>query len=139
MQQDNFTLWEDAGFKVITLSNPHTPKKEGAHLVVLPKKEIVAAWEDVKTSGEVFVLASKVCKTLKRLNLGDWFNIQANGNWGLLPGKKPSFHVHIYARIKGSDSWGKPVQLPDLPGTFQNEPLAQKDISLLVRALAEDL
>ncbi|MDP4001061.1 MAG: hypothetical protein Q8P83_02370 [bacterium] len=139
MKQDSFILWEDTDFKVITPSNPHTPKKEGAHLVVIPKKETASAWEDLQISGKTFILAGKVCRTLKRLRLGDWFNIQANGNWGLLPGKKPSFHVHIYTRIKGSDTWGKPVQLPDLPGTFQNEPLSQKDISLLVKALAEDL
>lgn len=139
MKEESFILWENTDFKIITPSNPHTPQKEGVHLVVLPKKQIASAWEDIETGGKAFMLAGRVCKTLKRLNFGDWFNLQANGNWGLHPGKKPLFHIHIYARIKESDTWGKPVKLPDLPGTFQHEPMSQEDISLLTKALKDDL
>ena len=75
---------------------------------------------------------------MKELKLAPWFNLQANGNWGLLPGNKPWFHIHVYARRKGK-TWAMPVQLPLTPGTFHNKPMTEKERKILSEALNKRL
>lgn len=131
---NNFVLWEDENFVVKTPFNPHLAYREGPHLVIVPRANLKFAWEDIKTSTGAFELAAKVCKIMDDIDFTPWFNIQANGNWGLLPGATPFFHVHIYGRNK-TDSWGKPVTLPEAPGTYQNEPMPETDRARLTHAL----
>lgn len=70
---------------------------------------------------------------MEKIQFAPWFNIQANGNWGLLPGNQPFFHVHIYGRNK-TLSWGKPIVLPEAPGTYQNAPMPESDRTTLTEA-----
>lgn len=138
MMKEKWILWEDEKFKVITPQNPHIPLKEGLHVKVLPKTEVISAWQDVDLCAETFKLAAKVCQIMKKLKLAPWFNLQANGNWGLLPGKTSRFHVHVYARRKGK-TWGMSLQLPLIPGTFKNPPMTEKERERLSQALKENL
>ena len=71
---------------------------------------------------------------MEELQLAPWFNLQANGNWGLLPGNSPRFHVHIYARRRGK-TWGMPVQLPFAPRTYHNKPITKEERENLSDAL----
>ena len=127
-------LWENDKFAIKTPSNPHIPYIEGLHLVVAPKETFDAAWSNVDISTEVFKLASEACKIMVDLDVAPWFNIQANGNWGLLPGNSPFFHVHIYGRNKTAN-WGKPIVLPELPNTFENQEMPEIDRKMLIAAL----
>jgi diadenosine tetraphosphate (Ap4A) HIT family hydrolase len=129
-----FTLWENDSFTIKTPDNPHIPYTEGAHIIVAPKQEVANAWTDVELSEITFRLASRVCQTMEKLQFAPWFNIQANGNWGLLPGGRPFFHVHVYGRNK-TKMWGKPVALPEAPGTYQNDPMPESDRAALAEAL----
>lgn len=131
-----FTLWEDDNFIVSTPKNPHLPYIEGPHVVVVPKQQVANAWQDIDVSTETFKLASEVCKVMEDLQLAPWFNIQANGNWGLLPGAEPFFHIHIYGRNKTA-TWGKPITLPEAPKTYQNEPMPEVDQVRLADAFSE--
>lgn len=67
-----------------------------------------------------------------------WFNLQANGNWGLLPGASPFFHIYIYGRNK-TDSWGKPIILPIEPKTYSNAPMPEGDRTILADKLSVEL
>ncbi|MGZ6005630.1 MAG: hypothetical protein ACXWLH_05820 [Candidatus Saccharimonadales bacterium] len=131
-----FTLWEDETFSISTPKNPHFPYSEGLQVIVSPKHEVHNAWEDVELSGSTFKLASQVCKIMAELKFAPWFNIQANGNWGLLPGNTPFFHVHIYGRNK-TESWGKPIKLPDAPGIYKNDPMPATDQEKLKEAFKQ--
>lgn len=133
-----FTLWEDDAFVISTPKNPHFPYTEGQHIIVSPKHEIPNAWSDTELAGATFLLASRVCKIMDDLKLAPWFNIQANANWGLLPGNTPFFHVHIYGRQKTA-SWGKPITLPELPGTYHNDPMPEADREKLANELKQQL
>lgn len=133
-----FTLWENDAFAVSTPKNPHLPYSEGPHVVVAPKGEAANAWQDVDLAQATFKLAAQVCKLMEDLRLAPWFNIQANGNWGLLPGAEPFFHVHIYGRNK-TDSWGKPIVLPEAPRTYQNDSMPEADREKLVEELKKQL
>jgi diadenosine tetraphosphate (Ap4A) HIT family hydrolase len=133
-----FTLWENDLFEVSTPKNPHVPYAEGPHVIVAPKQEIPNAWTDIELSAAMFRLASQVCQVMAKIQLAPWFNIQANGNWGLLPGSQPFFHVHIYGRNKTS-RWGKPILLPEVPKTYQNEPMPETDRKTLSQALKSSL
>lgn len=73
---------------------------------------------------------------MEDLHIAPWFNIQANGNWGLLPGAEKFFHIHIYGRNK-TNAWGKPLILPELPGIYQNEPMPESDRAILIEALKQ--
>jgi diadenosine tetraphosphate (Ap4A) HIT family hydrolase len=136
---DQWTLWEDARFKVWTTSNPHLPPEEGCHLLVAPKDPPAHAWADPAVTAATFGLTARVCQVLERLGLIDWANLQANGNWGLLPGGKPHLHVHIYGRRKGGTTWAQPVDLPKSPGAFGFAPLSEDDRARIGAALAEAL
>jgi diadenosine tetraphosphate (Ap4A) HIT family hydrolase len=51
-------------------------------------------------------------KVLERLGPADWVSLQANGNWGLLPGATPHLHVHIDGRRRGDKTWAQPQLSP---------------------------
>lgn len=136
MSHDSFLLWENNEFIVLTLSNPHVSYNEGVHLIVSSKLKQPTAWEDPELSGRMFKLAARVSKALVESGLAPWVNIQSNGNWGLLPGETGSFHIHLYGRNK-TERWGKPILLPELPGTFRNDPMPESDRMLLVWALKQ--
>lgn len=133
-----FTLWENDAFSISTPKNPHLPYIEGAHIIVSPKREAPNAWTDLELSATTFRLASQACQVMEKMQFAPWFNIQANGNWGLLPGGQPFFHVHIYSRNKTS-TWGKPVVLPEAPGTYQNDPMPEGDRTALSQAFKSAL
>jgi len=135
---DFFILWENDSFVIITLHNPHLAYSEGLHVIVSPKRTVANAWEDADLAAATFKLAAQACKIMEDKELAPWFNIQANGNWALLFGKKPSFHVHILGRNK-TESWGKPVTLPEAPGTYHNAPMPQTDREVLITAFSEQL
>jgi len=130
---NNYLLWEDDTTIVCTPFNPHLSYHEGIHIIVKPKAEVGTAWQDAELTGRLFSLASKVCKVAEALELSPWFNLQANGNWGLLRGAEPFFHIHIYGRNK-TENWGKPVVLPETPGTYQHAPMPEIDRMKLIAA-----
>lgn len=135
---NNYLLWENDKFIVKTPFNPHLSYTEGLHIVVMTKTNEKNAWEDPEISGTTFKLAAKVCQIAEELHLAPWFNIQSNGNWGLLPDGAPWFHVHIYGRNK-TQSWGKPITLPEAPKTFNNEPMPEADRIKLTAAFKASL
>lgn len=138
MLGNNHLLWENELFIICTPFNPHLPYTEGPIVIVKTKEDVSHAWQDPVLSGKAFELAAKVCQTMERLSLASWYNIQANGNWGLLPDAKPFFHIYIYGRNK-TERWAKPIILPDAPGTYRNDSMPDEDRNLLIDALVKDL
>ncbi|MBA2279510.1 hypothetical protein H0V99_03685 [Candidatus Saccharibacteria bacterium] len=130
---NSYTLWENDIFIVSTPYNPHLPYREGMHIVAAPKRKMANAWTDVDLAADTFRLAAMVCKLIEKLQLSPWFNLQANGNWGLLPGAEPFFHIHIYSRNK-TETWAKPLVLPEAPRTYQNDPMPKADRIILIEA-----
>lgn len=138
MLGNNFLLWENDIFIVCTPFNPHLPYSEGPIVVVKPKADIRTSWQDPGLTGQAFELSARVCKVMESLSMTPWFNLQANGNWGLLPGATPFFHIYIYGRNK-TNSWGRPIILPVAPKTYQNDPMPKSDRSVLIEALKAEL
>lgn len=135
---DFFILGENDAFIISTPHNPHLAYSEGLHVIISPKHKVSSAWADADLAADTFRLAAKACKVMKDLGFAPWFNIQANGNWGLLPNRTPSFHVHILGRNK-TESWGKPVVLPEAPGTYDNDPMPEADRESLTVAFRQQL
>lgn len=136
---ERWIRWQDERFVVSTSDNPHLPPEEGCHLLVQTNEPPPHAWADPALTGEAFALTARVCRVLERLGLVDWVNLQANGNWGLLPGGSPHFHIHVYGRRKIGQTWAQPVQLPKAPGQFGFSPLSESDRDRIAAALAESL
>lgn len=130
---NNFLLWENEEFIIKTPFNPHTSYEEGLHIIVTTQGDYETAWQSPAITGRVFELAAKASKIIEEQGLAPWLNLQANGNWGLLPNANKFFHVHIYGRNK-TDSWGKPITLPELPSTYKNEPMPEADRATLIEA-----
>jgi diadenosine tetraphosphate (Ap4A) HIT family hydrolase len=130
---NNYLLWENDEFIVKTPFNPHIAYSEGLHVIVAPKQDVRSAWENTELAGRAFALAAEACKVMEDVRLAPWFNIQANANWGLLPGATPFFHLHIYGRNK-TGRWAKPIILPEAPKTYQNDPMPESDRAMLIEA-----
>lgn len=130
----NIELWRGSKFEIITISNPHIPPSEGNHIIIFPLNPEPHSWSNPELTGEAFRLAAQVSKIEESLGLAPWFNLMANGNWGLLPGKTPSFHVHVYGRRKGK-TWAQPFPFPVSPDSFENEPMTDEEITCLREAL----
>lgn len=135
----HYILWQNKDFIVTAPKAPHISLREGCHLGVFAKKPLASAWQDCRLAGKAFALASKVAGIIIDIDLVQWANIQFNGNWGLLPGKNPYFHLHIYGRKKLSPHWATPVPLPRLPKTFNFPPLPLAEIKLLKKEFASKL
>lgn len=138
MKNESWTLFSNGEFEVFTPFNPHISAEEGLHIIVVPEAEVESALVDENLCAETFRVAAKVAQAMKELKLAPWFNLQANGNWGLLPGSTPWFHVHVYARRKGK-TWGMPVQIPLAPGTYHNEPMTEQEREDLSETLKKHL
>lgn len=138
MLGNNYLLWENDDFIIKTPFNPHVPYGEGLHIVIVPKADIRMAWQDSDVSAEVFRLGAKSCAIMEREGFAPWFNLQANGNWGLLPGETLFFHLHVYGRNK-TDRWGKPILLPEARGTYRNDPMPEVDRERLAELFAQEL
>ena len=136
MLGNNFLLWENGEFVIKTPFNPHIPYSEGAHLIVTSKLELETAWANPEVSAKTFEIAAKACQVMKDLGIAPWFNIQSNGNWGLLSGGKTFFHIHIYGRNQTAN-WGRPITLPELPGTYQNKPMPESARTILINGFKQ--
>lgn len=129
-----FTLWENEDFAISTPKNPQIPYSEAPHIIVSPKQEVPSAWADPDLAGRAFTLSARACKIMEEVGIAPWFNLQANGNWGLLPGNTPFFHIHIYGRKRESASWAKPLVLPEAPGSYEYEPMPEAERAKLIDA-----
>ena len=138
MLGNNYLLWEDDAFFVCTPFNPHLPYSEGPIVVIKPKADIANSWQEPNITGTAFKLSAKVCQVMEKLNMTQWFNLQANGNWGLLPDASPHFHIYIYGRNK-TESWAKPIILPVAPKTYNNDPMPESDRNALANKLKYSL
>lgn len=136
MLGNNFLLWENDSFVIKTPFNPHVPYSEGLHLIVTSKIVFENAWAKPEISAEAFKLSAKACRVMEGIEMAPWFNIQSNGNWGLLSDGQRFFHIHIYGRNRTS-TWGKPITLPELPGTYENEPMPESDRNTLIKAFEQ--
>ena len=135
---NNYVLWRDDECIVKTPFNPHTSYEEGANVIVQPVHEIPSASRDPELAGRVFTLAAKVARVMEDIELAPWTNIQSNGNWGLLPGSTPFFHVYVYGRNR-TERWGKPIIIPEAPKTYHNEPMPEADRLKLAETLKNSL
>ncbi len=133
---NNFVLWQNNEFVVKTPFNPHASYSEGLNVIVAPIKDIQTAWQDPELTGQAFLLAAKVAQIITREGFAPWVNLQANGNWGLLPGATPFFHIYVYGRNK-TERWAKPIIIPEQPNTYKNDPMPEADRDRLAELLRQ--
>lgn len=138
MLGNNYLLWENQQFIICTPFNPHYAYIEGPIVIIKSKQDLAHSWESPTVTGHAFELAAKAAKILEQLNLAPWFNLQSNGNWGLLSGSSPFFHVYIYGRNE-TERWAKPLVLPEAPKTYNNDPMPESDRDKLVAAFKAEL
>lgn len=138
MLGNNYLLWENDEFIICTPFNPHVSYSEGPVVLIKVKADMSHAWQDPKITGRAFELAAKVCRVMEQMQMAPWFNIQTNGNCGLIDSAQPFFHVYIYGRNR-TDRWAKPIILPEVPKTYNNDPMPEADRLRLAASLKFEL
>lgn len=114
-------IFETENFTVCVSGAPHIPREEGGHMWVRAKnrqisctgelspKEATEAVRLVMLTGEAMIAGMKK-RGVEIIRI----NYQENGNWAYKAGKKPVFHVHLYARTENqkTQTWPEALYLP---------------------------
>jgi len=135
-------IYRGKHFVVRILPKPHVDRKEGGHLIISPKVEVV---DRTKLSKEqalelmklTIIFGGAMMRVLPKrgIKLGR-INYQDNGNWALKEGKG-HLHVHLYGRAKNSviQQYGEALYFPPKGSNVytHNKPLNAGDVkSILV-------
>ena len=138
-------LYETAYFKATAPLKPHIAREDGGHLILKPKQKCASradlSPEQAKDCmrctmllGEAMIRGMKTRGvTIERINYQD------NGNWAFLRGKDPSFHIHLYGRVRNCarQPFGQALFFPDPEDAYYAGllPLDDSDI----RAIREQI
>ena len=137
-------IYQTKNFRVAAADKPHITRRDGGHIVIIPKKKVVertkfspkVAIEFIRLSmivGEAFkIVMNRNGVDLERINYQD------NGNWSVFKPEGPHFHLHLYGRAK-IQKYGQATYFPhikDNPKFYEkNERLNKKDIADLKKEI----
>lgn len=136
-------LYQTKTFSVVTpLTKPHIPREEGGHLMIcatekyFPDRTAFSPEEAVELMRLSMLTAEAFPAAMAERGVAiDRINFQENGNWALLSGRPPVFHLHLYARQIGSRSqiWGEALFFPDPhdPRYESFAPLTEEDCAAI--------
>lgn len=134
-------------FKAIAPLKPHVAREDGGHIIIKPKEKCTSRTDlspqrakDVMRFtmllGEAMIAAMKDRGvTIERINYQD------NGNWAFHYGRAPSFHVHLYGRVKDSarQQFGQALVFPTPEDEYYIglAPLDEDDMQAIREKVAE--
>ncbi len=131
-------IYETKNIKVESTDNPLIDRKDGGHILIIPKKSKEHRWQlKPKLAEEVMVLSMIVGEAMFKAmnNRGikmDRINFQDNGNWSIGTKRKNKFHIHLFGRARNSkyQKRGESINFPLKKTKFWKElkPLNKKDI-----------
>ncbi len=102
-------IYETVNFFVYVPKKQHISREDGGHLCIVAKDNKIKSRLnlDPKMAKEFIRLSTLVGEAmingLKRRNIDiEIINYQENGNWSHLINNDPTFHLHLYGRVKNS-------------------------------------
>lgn len=101
-------IYETENFRVVIPENPHIPREDGGHIMIVSKNNIFSRVDMTRDEAHEFIdlsiivgRAFKIAMNKLGINV-EWINYQENGNWSFKYQKFPHFHMHIYGRVENS-------------------------------------
>ena len=101
-------IYETENFQVKAADKPHVDREDGGHIVIAPKRKIVARTElEPREAIELMRLTMVVGEAFttvmnqRGVDIGR-INYQDNGNWSVFKPEGPHMHVHLYGRAKSA-------------------------------------
>lgn len=141
-------IYETETFKAIVNNKPHISREDGGHIRIKSKEKNFESRFDLspKEAKEVMRLTMLVGEAMingmkkRGINI-ERINYQDNGNWAYLKGSKPSFHIHLYGRVKNCSRqpFGEALYFPNPKDEYYNNlnPLDDSDIESIRTQIKE--
>lgn len=140
-------IYETENFIVCVPNIPHIPREDGGHIWIRSKEKHFCSRLDLNPKEAIEVMrltmliSESMIKGMKSRNINiERINYQENGNWAYLKRNKPTFHIHLYGRIKNSKTqvFGEALVFPNKDtGFYDNfEPLNTCDINAIQNQIA---
>ncbi|MBW2992521.1 HIT domain-containing protein [Candidatus Woesearchaeota archaeon] len=125
----------------LPLFKPHIDRKDGGHLVIIPRKHVTDRKDFTKNEANEFMLLSMLIGNTMENALPKngidlaIINYQDNGNWSVDSPIGPHLHLHLYGRARNSkkQKHGQALVFPPKGDSYYktNKPLNKKDEQLL--------
>ena len=141
-------VYETAFFKATAPKKPHVAREDGGHIIIKPKEKCESRTDLSPEQAKDLVrftmfLGEAMIRGMKTRGVViERINYQDNGNWAFLRGKDPSFHVHLYGRVRNCarQPFGQALCFPDPEDAYYVglTPLDEEDMQT-IRAEAERL
>lgn len=143
---DTKLIYETENFRVGVPHNPHVSREEGGHLWIMGKRYIKDRYDlSPKEATEVMRLTMLIGEAMidgmKRRGITiERINFQDNGNWSYLRGTEPTFHIHLYGRVKDSkvQKWGEALNFPNPNTDFYDNmiPFNDEDVEEIKKSVS---
>ncbi len=136
---NDVVIYETENFVGAVPRIPHIPRLDGGHIWIRAKEKYFESRNDFEPKEAIEVmrltmlLGEAMIKAMRNRGLQiERINYQENGNWAYQDGKKPTFHVHLYGRVKNSktQTFGEALVFPNKKTGFYDdfEPFNEEDI-----------
>lgn len=130
-------IYETDHFIVQSSVPPHVSRRDGGHMIIVPKVPVKHRWEFDPARAKALMRISMMAGEAMLQGLNERaipverLNFQDNGNWAIGTAKGPSFHLHLYGRASDSISQthGEALRFPPKSTRFYDhlEPLNEDD------------
>ena len=146
-QKSERIVFETEFFKAVAPKKPHIAREDGGHIIIKPKERCTSRADlSPARAKDVMRLTmllgeAMICGMQTRSVTIERINYQDNGNWAFLSGKAPSFHIHLYGRVRNCarQPFGQALYFPDPDDAYYVglTPLDDEDIRAIREQIAE--
>ena len=144
---NDVVIYETENFVGAIPRIPHIPRLDGGHICIRAKEKYSESRNEFEPKEAIEVmrltmlLGEAMIKAMRNRGLQiERINYQENGNWAYQDGKKPTFHVHLYGRVKNSktQTFGEALVFPNKKTGFYDdfEPFNEEDITEIKKQIS---
>ncbi len=142
-------IYESPSFKVVAADEPVVSRKDGGHIVIIPKNKDNLPdlmYLDPKRAVELIrltmIVGEAMTIALKRqgIDIGK-INYQENGNWAVFKSEGPKMHIQVFGRAKSAkiQKYGEALYFPNKkenPQFYNNiETLNKEDVKAIKKEM----
>ena len=137
---NDIVIYETKNFVGAVPVKPDIPRMDGGHIWIRAKERYFESRIEfepemaIEVMRMTMLLGEAMINGMKNRGIViERINYQENGNWAYQDGLKPTFHIHLYGRVKNSKTqvFGEALNFPNkATGFYENfEALNEKDIA----------
>lgn len=144
---NDIIIYETENFVGAVPIKPHIPRVDGGHIWIRAKEKYFESRTDfepkiaIEVMRMTMLLGEAMIAGMKYRGIEiERINYQENGNWAYQEGKKPTFHIHLYGRVKNAktQTFGEALVFPyKETGFYDNfETLNEEDIKEIKKQIS---